>query len=174
MKNVITTLSDRIIFTLSFIIGLQLPAFINAYRQRLSGHLEEAKSQLMQYQLIADQQYQGSLEKLVTSFKNNSDAAINNVGGVVETTFKAVESYQLQLAQLNHDNYLYQLFYFVKNVNIEKAHATMQSFIPSIPLSAEALITGACFAIMTSSILFLGIPMIVSSLFKRKLAKKQT
>lgn len=54
MKKLITTLFDRILFTVSFILGVQAPEFMQQYIQRLSGHLDEAKHQLQQFQLIAD------------------------------------------------------------------------------------------------------------------------
>ena len=167
MKKVLTALSDRIVFTASFIIGIQLPAFINAYRQRLSGHLEEAKTQLQQYQMIADQQFNGSLESLVQSFISNSDEAIKNVGGVIQTTLTTVESYRQQLSLLNQENYLYQVFYFFKHIDVVKFRATIEIFTPAIPLSVEAIATGACFALITSFTLFWLIPLLITSIYNR-------
>ena len=42
MLKILSTLFDRCLFTLTFILGLQLPEFIQQYSQRLSGHLNEA------------------------------------------------------------------------------------------------------------------------------------
>ena len=47
-------LLDKLVFTFGCIITMQLPAFIAHYRQRLGGHLDEARSLLASYQRLAE------------------------------------------------------------------------------------------------------------------------
>ena len=49
MLKLFTQLFDRILFTLSFILGVQIPEFMQQYTQRLSGHFDEANYQLSQF-----------------------------------------------------------------------------------------------------------------------------
>ena len=76
-------LIDRVLFTLAFLIGVQLPGFIQQYSQRLSGHLAEAENQLQQYQNLADLHFNGQLTQLVSRYQSNPDPAINEVAAIV-------------------------------------------------------------------------------------------
>lgn len=153
MIKFIFNLIDKTLFTLMFIIGIQLPAFINAYRQYLSGHLNEAKAHLNQYQLIADMQYQGSLEQLINAFKNNSDIAIQQMSTVISQNLANVTTYQQQLFNLENGNYLERIFYFVTQLDVEKVSDTLIRFVPAIPLELNAIITGGILSLLFSALL---------------------
>lgn len=153
MFKFIFRIIDKILFTLMFIGGIQLPAFINAYRQQLSGHLNEAKEQLSQFQLIADIQYQGSIEQLVNAFKNNSDNAIQQMSTVIMRNIESVNAYQQHLLNLENANYLQRIYYFVTQMDIDKASETLTHFVPAIPLELNAIITGVILSLLLSSML---------------------
>ena len=153
MFKFIFRIFDKLLFTLMFIGGIQLPAFINAYRQQLSGHLNEAEEQLSQFQLIADMQYQGNIEQLVSAFKNNTDHAIQQMSAVIMRNIESVNAYQQQLFNLENANYLKRIYYFVTQLDIEKASETYNRFVPSIPLELNAIITGVILSLLLSTIL---------------------
>ncbi|GHF01173.1 DUF2937 family protein [Thalassotalea profundi] len=153
MFKLIFNLIDKTLFTLMFIIGIQIPAFINAYRQYLSGQLNEAKEHLTQYQLIADMQYQGSLEQLITAFKNNTDKAIQQMSTVISHNVESVNAYQQQLFNLENGSYVQRIFYFVAHIDLEKASDTLIRFVPAIPLELNAIITGVFLSLLLSTLL---------------------
>ena len=155
MFTFIFQLIDKALFTVVFIVGIQLPAFINAYSQRLSGHLNEAKAHLQQYQSIADIQFQGSIEQLIRAFKSNSDTAIQQMSQVITDNKINVENYQQQIINLENNDYLNRLYYFVVQFDGEKASNTLASFIPAIPLELNALITGVVFSLLVSLVITL-------------------
>ncbi|GAA5137370.1 DUF2937 family protein [Thalassotalea piscium] len=146
-------LIDKALFTVMFLVGVQLPAFINAYRQRLSGHLNEAQEQLTQYQAIADMQYQGSIDKLIVAFKSNSDNAIQQMSNVIANSVESVNTYQQQLFNLENANYLQRVFYFITQMDVEKALETLDRFVPAIPLELNAIITGVILSLLLSGLL---------------------
>ncbi len=57
MLTLINNIIDRCFFTVTFILGVQLPEFMQQYQQRLGGHLAEAQSQLAQFEVIAQQHF---------------------------------------------------------------------------------------------------------------------
>ncbi len=143
----ITTLFDRVLFTLCFLIGVQLPEFVQQYSQRLSGHLNEAQHQLQQFQFIADTQYQGSLVTLIKRYQENSDLAIQQTGQLVNNLSIRITELDFSLNQLQQNNYWQRIYYFVTDMNIEMAQATAKQYILAIPLEMNALITGVLFAV---------------------------
>lgn len=150
MKSIFTlisTLFDRILFTLCFIAGVQLPEFIQQYGQRLSGHLNEAKRHIEQFQFIANVQYDGSLSKLVDTYLVNSDDAIKQTGELVNSLLERQSLLQNNMAGLKDSNYINRIINFFKNLDTEMAQATLQQYVLAIPIEIFALITGLVFAI---------------------------
>ena len=76
MLTVFNNIIDRCFFTVTFILGVQLPEFMQQYQQRLGGHLAEAQSQLAQFELIAQQHFEGSLITMIARYKENTEASI--------------------------------------------------------------------------------------------------
>lgn len=147
MFSMINNLIDRCFFTLTFIAGVQLPAFIHHYIQQLSGHLNEAKQQLSQFQTLADQHYQGDITLLIKGYKSNGEQVIVETGTLVEQLLERVQLLTLQLEQLSQVDYLTTVFNFIKQVDITIARQTVEHFVLSIPLTSNALITGLVLAV---------------------------
>jgi hypothetical protein len=165
MIKFFTSIIDRIIFTLSFIAGVQAPEFIQQYVQRLSGHLDEAKFQLSQFQTIADMQFKGDLATLITRYQTNNDIAIQETGKIVNSTVERISSFEAQISQLQQNDYLNRLYYFAAEVDMPMAKATLENFKLAIPLEPEALITGAAFA-FTLVLLLSALTLLVKSTAK--------
>ena len=147
MTKLISTLFDRILFTLSFILGVQAPEFMQQYIQRLSGHLDEASHQLKQFQTIADMQFNGDLNLMVERYQDNTDTAIVQTGGVIGAMNERVTGFQFQLSQLENPDYTTQLYNFFCQIDLVMARATLNDFQLAIPIEIGALLTGAIFAI---------------------------
>ena len=165
MFRFLVSIIDRVIFTLSFIVGVQAPEFIQQYTQRLSGHLDEAKFHLSQFQTIADMQFKGDLTTLITRYQTNNDIAIQETGKVVNNTIERISSFEAQISQLQQNDYLNRLYYFASEVDIPMAKSTLESFKLAIPLEPEALITGGIFA-FTLVLLLSALILFVKSTFK--------
>tara|TARA_B110000090_G_scaffold200824_1_gene242198 strand:- start:1249 stop:1791 length:543 start_codon:yes stop_codon:yes gene_type:complete len=147
MTKLINRLFDRILFTLSFILGVQAPEFMQQYIQRLSGHLDEATHQLKQFQTVADLQFNGDLNLMVARYQANTDTAIAQTGGVIGAMNERVTGFEFQLSQLQNHDYITQLYYFIWQIDLSMAQATLTDFKLAIPIEIGALLTGAIFAI---------------------------
>jgi len=148
MFRVINNIIDRCFFTITFILGVQLPAFIIQYKHRLSGHLSEAKSHLVQFQTIADQHYQGDLLAMVMKYQANSEPSIVNTAEVINQLIFRVDYLQLQLDAIINNEYIEQIFNFIVHADRAIIRDTLIDFSLTIPLEVNAISTGAVIAIV--------------------------
>lgn len=142
MFTLINTLIDRCLFTLMFIAGVQFPEFINQYIQRLSGHLEESKTQLLQFQSLAEQHFDGKLSLLVKQYKTNSDPVIVDSATVIEQLVERTVYLENHLALINTSDYVDQVYYFLTHLDSQIFIKTTEFYTLAIPLSVSALSTG--------------------------------
>jgi hypothetical protein len=71
---IVRGLLDRAILVCAAVAGGLIPGFIAQYRQRLGGHLDQARLDLAPWQKLADQFYQGDIEKLIQYHLSSADA----------------------------------------------------------------------------------------------------
>ena len=147
MLSIINSIIDRCFFTITFILGVQLPEFIQQYQQRLSGHLNESKLQLAQFETIAQQHFDGSLITMISRYKSNSEASIVNTGELIERLTHRVQYLTDHLEQITSTDYLNQIYLFVRHLDQQIAIATTEQFSMAIPVELHAIATGATLAI---------------------------
>ena len=147
MFRVINNIIDRCFFTVTFIVGVQLPAFIIQYKHRLSGHLSEAKLHLVEFQNIADLHYQGNLSAMITKYQANSEPSIVNTAEIINQLVIRVEYLQSQLSVITSDVYIERIYNFIVYGDKVIIKDTLTDFSLTIPLEINALSTGAVIAI---------------------------
>ena len=76
--NVVRGLLDRMLLVCAVV-----PGFIAQYRQRLGGRLDQARLDLDPWQRLADQFYQGDLDKLIQFHLHSGDAKIQAEGAII-------------------------------------------------------------------------------------------
>ncbi|WP_286266919.1 DUF2937 family protein [Thalassotalea atypica] len=137
---------DHAGFTLSFIVGVQLPEFIQQYTQMINGKLAEAQFHLSKFQSVANNHFNGDLQVLVERYTNNADPAIKQTGIVVSELIDRIALLSEQLSQLTEVPYMEKLYYFIVHLDLESAQLTAQHYQLAVPLTIDALLTGALFA----------------------------
>ena len=147
MLALINNVIDRCFFTVTFILGVQLPEFMQQYQQRLAGHLAEAKLQLGQFEAIAHQHFDGSLIAMITRYKSNSDASIISTGELIERLTARVEYLTNHLQQITQSDYLHSVYQFALHLDQQIATGTAEHFAMAIPLELNAIATGGTLAI---------------------------
>jgi hypothetical protein len=147
MLALINNILDRCFFTVTFIVGVQLPEFMQQYQQRLAGHLNEAQLQLAQFEVIAQQHFEGSLITMITRYKGNSEASISSTGELIERLSARVEYLSSHLEQINTTDYLSSLYQLIWHLDKQIAAGTAESFSMAIPLELNAIATGTTLAI---------------------------
>ncbi|WP_353519002.1 DUF2937 family protein [Thalassotalea sp. SU-HH00458] len=168
MITFLNTLVDRCMFTLTFILGVQLPEFINQYIQRLSGHLEESKQQLSSYQALAEQYFNGEISLLIKQYKENSEPMIVDSAKVIEQLLQRTEYLANHLSSLNTNDYFQQLTQFALNFDPQLLKKTAEFYQLAIPLTINALSTGAVIAFLFVLVNFICVGCIKRYLHKQK------
>jgi len=169
MLGLINNIIDRCFFTATFILGVQIPEFMQQYQQRLAGHLAEAQSQLGQFEVIAQQHFDGSIVTMITRYKGNSEASIISTGELIERLSHRVEYLSGHLAQITQADYLQSVYQFIWHLDREIAGGTAEHFSMAIPLELNAIATGGTLAISALVLKALTIT-VVKYPFKKKQA----
>lgn len=147
MLTLINTIADRCFFTITFILGVQLPEFMQQYQQRLAGHLSEAQLQLSQFEAIAQQHFEGSVVTMISRYKENNEASIVSTGELIENLMMRTQYLTRHLEELIADDYLQSVYRFILHIDRQIAAGTAEQFAMAIPLTLPALATGATLAI---------------------------
>ncbi len=147
MLTVFNNIIDRCFFTVTFILGVQLPEFMQQYQQRLGGHLAEAQSQLAQFEVIAQQHFDGSLVTMIARYKENTEASIISTGELIEHLSLRVDYLANHLTQISQSDYLNSVYQIIWHLDKQIASGTAENFSMAIPLELNAIATGATLAI---------------------------
>ncbi|SGY97224.1 DUF2937 family protein [Moritella viscosa] len=135
-------LLQRLLFTIGVMLFMQLPQFIDHYSQQLSGYYLAQQNQLQQFQLIADTNFNGQLDTLITDFKSSPAPAVQQIGKQVLTLQLSLPKLATDLEILTEGSYINKLTYFVTRIDSQLAENTLSLFTPGIPLSQAAILTG--------------------------------
>jgi len=147
MFRIINNIIDRCFFTVTFILGVQLPELIIQYQHRLSGHLTEANLHLLQFQTIADKHYQGDLSAMVMKYQANAEASIVSTADIINQLITRVDYLQHQLSTITESTYIEQVINTILHADKMIIRQTIMEFSMAIPLTVNALATGVIVAI---------------------------
>jgi hypothetical protein len=145
-------LTDRILFALALIIGMQLPEFITQYAQRFGGYHQALKDSLMEYQRNADMHYEGSLDRLIADLKASSSAGIRDMGSKVGNDLQRERRMREGVDLLNNGSLMQKVAYLARHLDRPLAEGTWQAFKPGLPLTTDALACGLVAALLASGL----------------------
>src|SRR4051812_49538683 len=90
------SLLDRLLCVAGAVVFTQVPEFFQQYLQRLGGHLDEARRQLLQFENAAAQSHL-TVESLAHQTSVNPDAAVARLGTVITDSIARV--HELEASQ---------------------------------------------------------------------------
>jgi hypothetical protein len=137
--NLLRGLLDRLLLVGAVLCAGAAPSFIAQYRQRLGGRLDQVLIDLAPFQKIADLYHSGSLEALVRHHLASADATFHAEGAAVSAMMDSAAALRAASEALNA-GLAHQLLYLVRHTDPSIARATWDIFVPSVPLSLEALV----------------------------------
>ena len=169
---ILKQLLDKIFFAIGVIVFLQMPHFIDQYTQRIGGFAESKIQQLEEYQIIAENNYDGNISLLIEKFKNSQDKAIQQTGENISATQQDVFLLNDEIQLLESEGLFKKVIFLTTNLRYNIAKGALSTFQPGIPLNLWALVYGLIGGVLFS-LIFNGttkIPKIV--LRKRKVKNK--
>ena len=164
-------LLDKIFFAAGVIVFLQIPHFIDQYTQRIGGYAESKIQQLHEYQVIAQNNYDGNLNLLIESFKQSKDSAVQQTGDNISTTQQDVYVLNKEIQLLEAEGLFKKVVFLGSNLRYNIAKGTLGTFQPGVPLNLWALVYGL-FGGILFSLLFNGTTKLPKLILRRKSKNK--
>jgi hypothetical protein len=130
---------DRVLCVVGAVACSQGPEFIQQYQQRLGGHVDEAKRQIVQYENVA-QQSGMTLDRFIAQTNANADAAVAKLGGVMNDAVSRLQYLESSQQALSQASAFERPFVFFRTMDSEIAEATWSVFKPAVPATAEGLV----------------------------------
>lgn len=167
ITNALKSTLDYCLFTLGFILAVQLPEFIQQYKQYLAGKLSEVQWHLNGYQQIADQNYQGSISALIEDYQTSGKQAIEQTGQLVSEMLDRKQMLTEAITAFDSGNYLERVLNLLNYTNVSDVKTVLGYYQLAVPLTLEALASGIFFAF-----LLVWIRMLTTLLFSRVLLQR--
>jgi hypothetical protein len=136
-------------FLAAFLIGMQIPAFVNQYGLTLNAHLQEAKLALDPFQQDADRFFEGDLEALIEHYQKSGDEVFIAGGESIATIylrFHALEQAWSAFQSSKWSTYQSALMNPLTDIQSE----VWENFDHVLVLNTDALWIGLVLAILLS------------------------
>ncbi len=140
--RILLSLLDRIVFTIGFLLFLQLPNYVDHYTQRMGGYHAADRDTLAEYQQIANDNHAGELSELIEAFASSADAAVVDTGENLRQLRRRVEDMNRGLIILEGGAFPRKLAYLSTNLRSDIALGTARAYVPGLPFTIEALVCG--------------------------------
>ena len=144
--------SLKVIFAFTLLLGLQLPNFLQQYEHRLDAHYLEVKSQLQQYQRLADLFFSGDLSALINKHKNSSILLFQEEALIIENLANRFDLLQEKKQALQGALPL-RLFFLAGEITSPLFLETQNNYNAEVLLNYDSIITGLICALI-STLLF--------------------
>ena len=92
-----------LLFTVMFLVGLQVPAFMDQYTKRVDAQVIEVTRLLRQYQKIADKYHNGNMSELIALHEANANKTFNDEAVVISQHVKREQYLSNHLDQLKNN-----------------------------------------------------------------------
>ena len=140
-------LLDRVLLVCAVVAGGLVPGFIAQYRQRLGGRLDQAQLDLAPWQHLADQYYQGDIERLIRYHLASSDPTFHGEGAIIRALVTTVQQLQSAVDAL-HGNLFQRAAYLALHADPGLARATLHDWVPTFALSSEGIVFALAFGVV--------------------------
>ena len=137
-------LLDRLVLLVGVLAGGVLPGFVQQYRQRIGGRLDEARQQLGEWQALADRLFGADLDALAAHHRQSSDTTFAAEAALIEQTQARVLELEQTLAALQGSLWE-RTAGFLTHADWMDVQATWSLFQPDFPLHPETLFFALCF-----------------------------
>lgn len=132
---------DRLCVLGGAFIGSQIPAFMQQYIQRLSGHVDELQHVIRHLEFAAAHSGK-TLEQYIQKFLSSVDIDFIHQGEFMQKTLVRWEELNLTLYHLTHSSLWVRPYLFLKELQYDIAQSVLASFQSSLNLNPE----GLCYA----------------------------
>jgi len=163
------SLLDRVLCVIGAVAFSQIPEFMQQYLQRLGGHLDEARRQLLHFQEVAAQSGL-SLDRLIGQTTANADPAVAKLSAVMQEAITRVDTLAAAQAAIHDASLWSRPFVFLRHADLGIVRATWTIFKPAVPTTVEGLVYALFGMLCLMAIYHLGIKYPIARIRARRAA----
>ncbi len=136
-----------LLFGAVLLTGIQVPAFVTQYEQRVDAHFREVSINIRGFQTTADALFAGDLDALVNYYRNSGDQVFNRDANSVAAI---VDRYRLLAAEWDamQGNSLSKAWHVVAHSDEELFRETTARYSYTVPLDITAILWGLSLALL--------------------------
>lgn len=130
-----------IFFAIGMVIGLQVPAFVDLYAQRVNAHYLEVVANFSGFQKTADRHFNGNVEAMIRHHENSGDKVFIEGG-------ENIRSIWLRLQRFERENQLMQkglherVWHVLTAPDKELFSESKSTYNYTVPINADAVVYG--------------------------------
>ena len=143
---VIRSAARLLLFAAILLAGIQIPAFVTQYEQRVNAHFREVSSNISGFQNTADLMFGGDLDALVQYYRSSGDAVFVNDADSLATVVSRYRRFSAQYQALN-GNAFSKALHVLLSSDPEILRETTRQYSYTIPLNGAAIIWGLSLAL---------------------------
>lgn len=147
MTNILYRYLMIVLACISLLLGLQVPNFVDQYQKRVDAHLREVSVNLLPFQEIANKYFAGDMNKLIELHRASTEKPFQEEGAAIEKMIARKLRFEADLAALNTSLPMKAL-HVLLNGDKEMRDEALAQYTYSVPLNQDALVFGACVALL--------------------------
>jgi len=135
------------LFAAALLAGIQVPAFVTQYEQRVDAHFSEVSQNIAGFQRTADLMFAGDLDALVNYYRNSNDAVFVSDADSVAAVVSRYRELQAEQQAMSSSS-LAQAWHIAFSSNRGLLRETTEHYSYTVPLNSEALVWGLVLALL--------------------------
>jgi hypothetical protein len=136
---VLRGLLDRIVLVAGTVAGGCVPGFIQQYRQRVGGRLDQVQIDLAPFQEIARRYHDGDMDKLVRHHLASTDPTFHAEGEALQAMMTSLSRLQSMVEGLSGSIWQ-QIGYLLRRYDGAIGAATWQDHVPTFSLDPGSVV----------------------------------
>lgn len=144
--SLLKTSTRLLIFGGGLLLGIQVPAFVEQYSQRVDAHFLEVSANISGFQRTADDLFAGDLRALVEYYRDSNDFVFNSDANSLENVVDRYYRIQAEQEAMQAD-YVEAALHVIFDADEELFAETLDRYGYTVPLNSLALQWGLAAAV---------------------------
>lgn len=141
----------RLAFAFGILIGVQAPNVATQYEHRVDAHLSEVTLNFAGFQKIADQYFEGNVERLILHHQQSNDRVFQAEAEPIRKLWVRLQHLRAEQAALA-GGLAHKLFHLATRADPELREETLDNYVATVPLTMEAIICGLIAAFLLGAL----------------------
>ena len=136
-----------VIFAAGLLVGIQVPAFVDQYKNRVAAHYLEVSANIAGFQATANALFDGNLQALVTYYRNSNDPVFSRDANSLQSLVARYERISAEQAAMQQHP-IRVAAHIVVAADQEFLRETFNAYGYTVPLNLLAVGWGLAIAVL--------------------------